>query len=143
MKILKKYPNRKIYDSSEKRHVTISDISDMVKNYEALQVVDSKTGEDITRTILLQIIADLEDGAKTSLLTNYMLENLIRMYDDPMGSMLAAYLDQSLKAFLQQKRSFKEQFDSQIHATQEETIEQFNQQYLDYYKKLFPYSPPE
>lgn len=142
MKILKKYPNRKIYDSTERRYVTVRDIGEMVKQYEAVQVVDSKTGDDITRSILLQIISDLEDDGKNTLLTNFVLENLIRMYDDQMGGMLAAYLDYSLKSFLDQQGEFKQQFDGYMQTTQQENLADFNKQYMDYWKSLYSSTPP-
>ena len=141
MKVLKKYANRKIYDSSERRYVTISDIAEMVKKFEPLQVVDSKSGEDITRSILLQIIGDLEDSAQSTLLTNFLLENIVRMYDDPMGGMLANYLDNSLKSFVEQQAKFRSQFDHQIAAGQEDVMKNFNEQYQDYLKTLYPYPP--
>ena len=115
----------------------------MVKQYIPLQVVDSKTGEDITRSILLQIIADLEDGNSQTLLTNYMLENIVRMHDDPMAAMLAAYMDQSVKTFMAQQKEFKAQFEHQMQSGQEDAMKDLSDQYMEYWSKFNPYGLPK
>jgi polyhydroxyalkanoate synthesis repressor PhaR len=70
MKVLKKYANRKIYDSSESCYVTMNDIRKMVKEHHCVKVVDSKTGEDITRSTLLQIISDQWQAISFKMLSN-------------------------------------------------------------------------
>ncbi|MGI9292481.1 MAG: polyhydroxyalkanoate synthesis regulator DNA-binding domain-containing protein, partial [Pseudomonadales bacterium] len=97
LKELKKYANRKIYDPEERHYVTIRDVCKMVRNHIQVKVIDDKTGKDITRSILLQVLNDLEAESGTTVLTDYVLENMIRMYDDPMSKTFALYLDHSLK----------------------------------------------
>jgi len=115
----------------------------MVKERHSIKVVDSKTGEDITRSILLQIISDQESSSGTVLLTNSVLESLIRMYDDQMGAMLASYLDRGIKDFMGKKETFKKQFDSYVTGTQQENIARLFEQYANYWKKGSPYTPPD
>jgi polyhydroxyalkanoate synthesis repressor PhaR len=143
MKVLKKYANRKIYDSSESCYVTMSDIRNMVKERQTIKIVDSTTGEDITRSILLLILSDQENSSGTVMLTNTVLESLIRMYDDPMGAMLASFLDRGIKDFMGQGETFKKQFDSYVTGSQQDNITRLFEQYANYWKKGSPFTPPD
>ena len=98
MRLLKKYPNRRIYDTEDSRFITLSDVREMVLRHEDFQVLDSKTGNDLTRTTLLQIIADLESEGHASVLTNKILEDLIRFYGDAMGGVLGTLIERSIAA---------------------------------------------
>ena len=98
MRLLKKYPNRRIYDTEESRFITLSDVREMVLRHEDFQVIDSKSGADLTRTTLLQIIADLESEGHASVLTNKILEDLIRFYGDAMGGVLGTLIERSIAA---------------------------------------------
>jgi len=95
MKLLKKYTNRRIYDTDASKFVRLSDIRQMVLERAAFQVVDEKSGKDLTRSILMQIITELESEGHESLLTNRVLEELIRFFDDKLVSMMSPYLDLS------------------------------------------------
>ncbi len=110
MKILKKYPNRRIYDTQESKFITLGDIRTMIQQYTPFQVVDSKTGDDLTRMTLMQLVNDLNQEEQ-GLLTNKVLEELIRFYDNPMGAMLASYIEKSIKAFMSQEEAMRKQFD--------------------------------
>ena len=108
MKLLKKYPNRRIYDTSSSSYTTIHEIKEMVLNYEAFQVVDSKTGADITRSILLQIITELEQEGQESLLTNKVLTEIIRFYGNSMSGVLGPHIEQALCGLLNQQDKVRE-----------------------------------
>ena len=97
---LKKYPNRRLYNSTESRYVTIDDVRKLIVAGESIHVVDGKGGEDITRAVLLQILAEQESEGHESVLTNRVIENLIRFYGDRMGGVVGRYIEQSILAFL-------------------------------------------
>ncbi|AFV00164.1 polyhydroxyalkanoate synthesis repressor PhaR [Simiduia agarivorans] len=101
--IIKKYPNRRLYDTSQSQYVNLNDIKALINSHKAFQVVDSKTGEDVTKSLLLQIIAEQESTDQQSLLTNTLLMQLIRFYDSDMQAFVRQYLEMSLAHFLDQQ----------------------------------------
>ncbi|MGI9273932.1 MAG: polyhydroxyalkanoate synthesis repressor PhaR [Endozoicomonas sp.] len=110
MRVLKKYPNRRIYDTEKSEFITQSDIRTLIKQYVSFKVVDSKTGADLTRNTLMQLINDLDQEESQGLLTNKVLEELIRFYDNPMSTLLASYIEKSIKMFMSQEESMRKQF---------------------------------
>lgn len=110
MKTLKKYPNRRIYDCDESRYITLADVRQMVLDYTPFKVVQSKSGKDVTRSTLLQIIAELEEDGHESLLTNRMLEEHIRFYGDHMANVMGPIIEKELLAFLQHHDAIRAQY---------------------------------
>lgn len=110
MRILRKYTNRRLYDTSKSCYVTLEDVKQLVLSGEQFQVQDSKTGADLTRNILLQIISEQEADGHGTLLTNQVLQQLIRFYGDPMQGMMGQYLEQSIAAFLEHQDRIREMF---------------------------------
>ena len=104
---LKKYPNRRLYDMTESHYVTIDDVRHLITRGESIQVVDSRDNEDITRSVLLQILAEQESGGAGQVLTNRVIEQIIRFYGDQMGSVAARYIEQSLVAFLDHQEQWR------------------------------------
>jgi len=104
---LKKYPNRRLYDMTESHYVTIDDVRQLITRGESIQVVDSRDNEDITRSVLLQILAEQESGGAGQVLTNRVIEQIIRFYGDQMGSVAARYIEQSLVAFLDHQEQWR------------------------------------
>src|SRR4051794_26482063 len=103
-RVIRKYANRRLYDATASRHVTLEDIRRLIASGEQAQVVDDRSGEDLTRSVLLQIIAEQEQfGAPV--LSVQLLEGIIRFYGNPVQDMLARYLEQSLGAVMQQQRT--------------------------------------
>lgn len=100
MREYKKYPNRRLYDISESKYVTVEDIRKIVLKGESISVVDSKTDKDLTRTVLMQIISEQEGEGHEPILTNRVLEQLIRFYGDAMQSVVGRYIEQSIMTFL-------------------------------------------
>lgn len=95
VRLIKKYPNRRLYDTRTSTHITLTDIRQLVLDEEVFKVVDAKTGEDITRAILLQIIQEAErDG--DPIFSAEMLQGIIRFYG-PFQSMFGSYLDKSIQ----------------------------------------------
>lgn len=101
-RIIKKYPNRRLYDTAISKYVTLNDVKQLVIDRESVTVVDAKTKEDLTRSVLLQIILEQEeDGAP--MMSADMLEQLIRFYGDPYQGTLARYLENSIKLLSDQR----------------------------------------
>ncbi|HEY5791313.1 MAG TPA: polyhydroxyalkanoate synthesis repressor PhaR [Gammaproteobacteria bacterium] len=136
MRTLKKYPNRRIYDTEESRFVTLSDVREMVLRHETFQVVDSKSGEDLTRNTLLQIIADLETEGHASVLTNKVLEDLIRFYGDAMGGVLGSFIEQSIAAFVEQEKTVRAQLRVAMENTPDRLLADMTRQYAEFWKQL-------
>ena len=116
MRILRKYTNRRLYDTSRSCYVTLEDVKQLVLNGETFQVQDSKTGQDLTRNILLQIIAEQEADGGGTLLTNQVLQQLIRIYGDSMQGLMSQYLEQSIAAFLEHQDRIRDQMKTMMGA---------------------------
>ena len=110
MRLLKKYPNRRIYDSETSQFVTLAEIRQMVIDRIPIKVVHSKTGNDLTRSVLMQIIAEMEADGHESLLTNRILEELIRFYGDKVMALLGPYLEQQILQSMAAQDQLREQF---------------------------------
>ncbi len=116
MRILRKYTNRRLYDTSRSCYITLEDVKQLVLSQENFQVQDSKTGADLTRNILLQIISEQEALGHGTLLTNRVLQQLIRFYGDSMQGMMSQYLEQSIATFIDQQERIREQMQNMIGA---------------------------
>jgi polyhydroxyalkanoate synthesis repressor PhaR len=103
LRTIKKYPNRRLYDTVESRYITLADIRKLVIDRIDFVVIDKKSQEDITRAILLQVIADQEHGAEP-LLGRDFLSQIIRCYGAALHGMVGSYLEQTLKLFVSQQR---------------------------------------
>ena len=115
-RLIKKYANRRLYDASISKHVTLEDIRDLIVKGEKIRVVEDKTGEDITRLILLQVIAEQEQFGKP-ILTTQLLESIIRYYGGPMQDFMARYLEQSVAGFMRQQESVQQQISQMMNNT--------------------------
>ncbi|MDP2559762.1 polyhydroxyalkanoate synthesis repressor PhaR [Psychrobium sp. 1_MG-2023] len=104
-RIIKKYPNRRLYDTEQSKYITLSNIKDLVMAGIEFQVVDKNTDEDITRTILLQIIMDEESNGRP-LFSENTLSHLIRFYGGAVQGVFGQYLEDSLSAFTKQQHLF-------------------------------------
>ncbi|MFQ3236742.1 MAG: polyhydroxyalkanoate synthesis repressor PhaR, partial [Paraglaciecola sp.] len=100
MVVIKKYPNRRLYDSSQSKYVNLDFIKILINDRIEFKIVDSKTEADITKSILLQIISESEANEQESLLTDVLLKQLIRFYDSDMEVFVRQYLEQSILQFI-------------------------------------------
>lgn len=107
-RIIKKYPNRRLYDTEESRYITLADIRDLVLDKVDFTVIDKKTGDDITRSILLQVISEQELKGD-AVMSRDFLSQVIRSYGKVMPGFMARYLEQSIALFMTQQRSFRGQ----------------------------------
>ena len=101
-RIIKKYPNRRLYDTAISKYVTLNDVKQLVIDKEPVQVLDAKTKEDLTRSVLLQVILEQEEEGKP-IMSAEMLEQLIRFYGDPFQNNFANYLESSIKLIAEQR----------------------------------------
>ncbi|MFT5211997.1 MAG: polyhydroxyalkanoate synthesis repressor PhaR [Flavobacterium sp.] len=107
MREFKKYPNRRLYDTLESCYVTVEDIRKIVLKGETIHVLDSKTSKDLTRSVLLQIISEQEGEGHEPILTNRVLEQLVRFYGAPMQSVVSRYIEQSITTFLDHQEKYR------------------------------------
>ena len=104
-RVLKKYPNRRLYDTRSSSYITLADVKDMVLRLEDFEVRDAKSGEDLTRSILLQIILEEESGG-VPMFSSQMLAQMIRFYGHSMQGMMGAYLEKNLQTFVELQKRF-------------------------------------
>jgi polyhydroxyalkanoate synthesis repressor PhaR len=107
LRTIKKYPNRRLYDTVESRYITLSDIRRLVIERIDFVVIDKKSQEDITRSILLQVIAEQEHGVEP-LMSRDFLSQVIRSYGGATQGLIGSYLEQSLKLFASQQRDARD-----------------------------------
>ena len=103
VRVIKKYPNRRLYDSSQSKYVNLDFIKILINDRIEFKIVDSKTDADITKSVLLQIISESEANEQQSLLTDVLLKQLIRFYDSDMEVFVRQYLEQSIVQFIEQQ----------------------------------------
>ncbi|MDD5175331.1 MAG: polyhydroxyalkanoate synthesis repressor PhaR [Sterolibacterium sp.] len=108
LRLIKKYPNRRLYDTHTSTYITLADVKALVLHHEEFQVVDVKSGEDLTRSVLLQIILDEEAGG-APMFTSDLLSQMIRFYGNAMQGMMGKYLEGNIKAFSDIQAKLKEQ----------------------------------
>jgi polyhydroxyalkanoate synthesis repressor PhaR len=113
IRIIKKYPNRRLYDTTLSKYITLSDVKELVMTTEEFQIIDAKSKEEITRTILLQIIIEQEEDGAPMLSTN-TLEQLIRFYGDPVQGNVARYLEKTFVLLGEQRSDMKNKFSTVI-----------------------------
>jgi polyhydroxyalkanoate synthesis repressor PhaR len=107
-RVIRKYANRRLYDATASRHVTLEDIRKLIGSGVQVQVVDDRTGADLTRSVLLQIIAEQEQfGAPV--LSVQLLEAIIRFYGNPVQDMLSRYLEQGVGTVMKQQQAMHAQ----------------------------------
>jgi len=106
---IKKYANRRLYNTGTSTYVTLEDLATMVKDGEDFIVYDAKTGEDITRSVLAQIIFEQENKEGQSLLPITFLRQLIRFYGDSMQMLVPRFLEHSMQSLTSQQGKFREQ----------------------------------
>lgn len=110
-RIIKKYPNRRLYDTAISSYITLEDVKRLVLEYEKFRVIDAKTKDDITRSILLQIISEEEEQG-SPIFTTEVLAHIIRFYGDNLQGMMGTYLEKSLQTFVDQQHLVREQMNN-------------------------------
>ena len=108
LRLIKKYPNRRLYDTKTSSYITLVDVKQMVLKQEEFQVVDAKSGDDLTRQILLQIILEEESGSVPMFSSDLLLQ-MIRSYGGAMQGFMGSYLEKNLEGFQQMQKALQEQ----------------------------------
>ena len=108
VRLIKKYPNRRLYDTKTSSYITLADVKQMVLKNEEFQVLDAKTSEDLSRQILLQIILDEESGGMP-MFSSDLLSQMIRSYGSAMQGFMGSYLEKNLEGFQQMQKALQEQ----------------------------------
>jgi polyhydroxyalkanoate synthesis repressor PhaR len=145
MRLLKKYPNRRIYDTKTSQFVALAEIRQMIVDRESIRVVHSKTGEDLTRSVLMQIITEMETEGHESLLTNRILEELIRFYGDKIVALIGPYLEQQILQSIAAQDLLRENLTkafTQPYPAPDQAIKQMVEQYQQFAAGLAPKAEP-
>jgi polyhydroxyalkanoate synthesis repressor PhaR len=108
VRTIKKYPNRRLYDTANSGYITLADVKQMVLENIDFQVIDAKSGDDLTRSILLQIILD-EEGGGVPMFSSEMLSQMIRFYGSAQQTIMGQYMEQNVKAFLAIQKKLQDQ----------------------------------
>src|SRR3989337_3541027 len=108
VRLIKKYPNRRLYDTKTSSYSTLADVKQMGLKQDEFQVLDAKSNEDLTRQILLQIILDEESGGMP-MFSSDLLSQLIRSYGNAMQGMMGSYLERNMRAFQDIQKAMQEQ----------------------------------
>ena len=107
-RVIKKYPNRRLYDTDTSAYITLAEVKDLVLSNIAFEVLDAKTNEDITRSILLQIILE-EEGAAQPLFTSEMLAHMIRCYGNATQGVMGTFLERGVHSFIDVQKKLQDQ----------------------------------
>ena len=107
-RLIKKYPNRRLYDTQTSTYITLADVKQLVLETEEFKVVDAKTGEDLTRSILLQIILEEETGG-VPMFSSAMLSQIIRFYGHALQGMMGTYLEKNIQTFIEIQNKLADQ----------------------------------
>lgn len=134
-RIIKKYPNRRLYDTEISSYITIEDVRQLIVDGEEFEVRDAKTGEDLTRTVLLQIIADREQDGEPMLSTQ-MLSQMIRFYGDSLQGFMGNYLERSLQVFMDQQQQFRQQMGNLLGQTPWAMMNQLTERNLELWQEF-------
>lgn len=121
-RLIKKYANRRLYDTETSSHITLDGIHDLIVAGHDVKVIDDTSGEDISRSVFLQIIADREQGGRP-ILESDLLMRIIRLYGNPVQDMASEFLSRSFDAFMDQQARYREQMQKAMAATPIETIQ--------------------
>src|SRR5438045_1042883 len=108
-RLIKKYPNRRLYDTKTSSYITLADVKQMVHRQEDFQVIDAKSGDELTRQILLQIILEEESGGGLPMFSSDLLSQLIRFYGNAMQGVMGSYLERNIRAFQDMQKTLQDQ----------------------------------
>lgn len=134
-RVLKKYPNRRLYDTVESKYITLRDVRRLVLKEIDFCVTDKKTGEDITRNVLLQIILEQEEDGEP-IFTTDILTQIIRFYGDAVQGLASQFLKRSLSMFCDQQELFHSQVNNAMNANPLAAISELTQKNLELWRRM-------
>jgi polyhydroxyalkanoate synthesis repressor PhaR len=139
---IKKYANRRLYNTGTSTYVTLEDLASMVKDGEDFLVYDAKTGDDITRSVLAQIIFEQENKAGQNLLPTTFLRQLIRFYGDSMQMVVPKYLEQAIASLTQEQEKFRKQIANSLSGTPFAPLEEQVRRNMELFQQTFSMFKP-
>ena len=134
-RIIKKYPNRRLYDTGISSYVTLEDVRQLILEREDFVVHDARSGADLTRGVLLQIIAEHDDHGP-QIFTNALLTEVIRLRGDTLQGFIGSFLERSLQVFLQQQQSLRTQISSLVGQSPWALVNQLAEKNLEIWRAL-------
>ncbi len=134
-RVIKKYPNRRLYDTRISSYITIEDVRQLIVDGEEFEVVDARSGDDLTRQVLLQIITEHEQDGEPMLSTE-LLSQIIRFYGDSLQGYMGSYLEQSMQAFLDQQQQFRKQMGNVLGQTPWTMMNQLTERNMTLWKEF-------
>jgi polyhydroxyalkanoate synthesis repressor PhaR len=135
VRVIKKYPNRRLYDTEISSYITLEEVRQLVIDGEDFEVRDAKSGDDLTRSVLLQIIAEHEETGQP-MFTTQLLSQVIRFYGDSMQGFMGSYLEKSLQIFLDQQGKFRSQLNNILGQTPWSMLNDMTERNLDLWKSV-------
>lgn len=134
-RIIKKYPNRRLYDTALSKYITLEDVRHLVLEGLGFQVVDAKTDEDLTRSILLQIIMEREEGGKP-IFTTEILTQIIRLYGNAVSGVFSTFLQRVLIMFAERQQHLQRQMQDAITANPFMTLADLTERNLALWRQM-------
>lgn len=134
--LIKKYPNRRLYDTETSKYITLTNLKDLIIGGACIKVVDTATDEDITRTILMQIIMETESSGEP-MFSSGMLQQIIRFYGSTMQGMFAKYLEESLQLFTKQQAELRSTFGTDPISAMTQMTEKNMKMWSDFQNSFF------
>ena len=135
VRVIKKYPNRRLYDTEISSYITLEEVRQLVVDGEEFEVRDAKSGEELTRSVLLQIIAEHEERGQP-MFTTQLLSQVIRFYGDSLQGFMGGYLERSLQVFLDQQQQFRSQLNTMMGQTPWSMLNDLTERNMDMWKSL-------
>lgn len=133
--IIKKYSNRRLYNTEKSCYITIADVRDLVIKNVDFKVVDANTDEDLTRSTLLQIIME-EENSGDSIFTTEILSKMIRFYDESVQNVFTSYLDQSINLFVEQQHRLQKQVQEMVDHSSIESFADLTKRNLKVWQEM-------
>ena len=135
VRVIKKYPNRRLYDTEISSYITVDDVRQLIVDGEEFEVRDAKTGDDLTRSILLQIISEHEQDGQPVLSTQ-LLSQIIRFYGDSLQGFMGNYLERSMQMFLEQQGQLRNQLGGVLGQTPWTLMNQLTERNMQFWNEL-------
>ena len=130
VRIIKKYPNRRLYDTEISSYITLQDVKELVMSFQDFKVFDAKTQEDLTRCTLMQLIAEEETNGNP-ILSPDILKEFVRFYGDSMQAMMSRFLEHSVKLFMEKRAGLKSPLNSMLATNQTSQMHNIAEQNID------------
>lgn len=134
-RVIKKYPNRRLYDTEISSYITIEDVRQLIIDGENFEVRDARSGDDLTRQVLLQIITEHEQNGEP-ILSTQLLSHVIRFYGDSMQGFMGNYLERSMQTFLEQQQQLRKQLGDSVGQTPWSMMNQLTERNMALWKEF-------